>query len=43
MGLFAPALPSAVEEAMRAIEPDNLAPRDALDTLYRLKRMVTPL
>jgi DNA mismatch repair protein MutS len=41
MGLFAPSLPSPVEEALRGIDPDALAPRDALDTLYRLKRMLS--
>ena len=40
MGLFAPSLPSPVEEALRGIDPDALAPRDALDALYRLKRML---
>ncbi|MBB3227131.1 DNA mismatch repair protein MutS [Luteibacter sp. Sphag1AF] len=40
MGLFAPSLPSPVEEAVRAIDPDNLTPREALDALYRLRRMI---
>jgi DNA mismatch repair protein MutS len=30
---------SAVEEALKAIEPDTLAPREALDALYRLKAL----
>ena len=40
LGLFAPPLPSAAEEALRALEPDTLTPRDALETLYRLKKLV---
>jgi DNA mismatch repair protein MutS len=39
LGLFAPPLPSPVEEAMRAIDPDALSPREALDALYRLKKL----
>ncbi|WP_255548401.1 DNA mismatch repair protein MutS [Luteibacter sp. dw_328] len=40
MGLFAPSLPSPVEEALRAMDPDGLSPRDALDRLYKLKKML---
>ena len=40
LGLFAPPLPSAAEEALRALDPDTLTPRDALDLLYRLKRLL---
>jgi len=40
LGLFAPPLPSPAEEALRALEPDTLSPRDALETLYRLKKLV---
>jgi DNA mismatch repair protein MutS len=40
MGLFAPSLPSPVEEALRAMDPDDLSPRDALDRLYKLKKML---
>jgi len=40
MGLFAPSLPSPVEEALRAMDPDALSPRDALDRLYKLKKML---
>ena len=40
MGLFAPSLPSPVEEALRAMDPDELSPRDALDRLYKLKKML---
>ena len=39
LGLFAPPLPSAAEEALRALDPDALTPRDALDALYRLKKL----
>jgi DNA mismatch repair protein MutS len=39
LGLFAPSLPSAIEDALRAIEPDALSPREALDALYRLKKL----
>ncbi|HEX3897222.1 MAG TPA: DNA mismatch repair protein MutS [Rudaea sp.] len=38
LGLFA-ARPSPLEEAMRDVDPDTLTPRDALDTLYRLKKL----
>ena len=43
--LFAPppapaaAEPSAMEQALAAIEPDSLTPREALDALYRLKSL----
>ena len=41
----APAAPpgpsNAVEDALTAIEPDRLSPREALDALYRLKSMMT--
>ncbi len=43
--LFAPppaaqaTAPSAVEAALAALDPDALSPRDALDALYRLKKM----
>ncbi|HUO99252.1 MAG TPA: hypothetical protein VMU01_11320, partial [Rhizomicrobium sp.] len=32
---------SAVEEALRAVEPDALAPKEALELLYDLKRKLT--
>ena len=35
-GLFAPPAPSPVVEALRAIDPDALSPREALETLYHL-------
>ncbi len=40
LGLFAPPLPSPAEEALRALDPDALTPREALDALYRLKTML---
>jgi DNA mismatch repair protein MutS len=40
LGLFAPPLPSPAEEALRALDPDRLSPRDALEALYRLKKLV---
>ena len=40
MGLFAPSLPSPVEEALRSIDPDDLSPRDALEQLYKLRKML---
>jgi len=39
LGLFAPPLPSPAEEALRALDPDALSPREALDALYRLKKL----
>ncbi|HEY6545409.1 MAG TPA: DNA mismatch repair protein MutS, partial [Dokdonella sp.] len=39
LGLFAPPLPSAAEEALRALDPDSLSPREALEALYRLKKL----
>ncbi|MCD8515451.1 MAG: DNA mismatch repair protein MutS [Burkholderiaceae bacterium] len=32
--------PSAVEQALAATDPDNLTPREALDALYRLRRLL---
>ena len=39
LGLFAPPQPSAAETALRELDPDALSPREALDALYRLKRL----
>jgi DNA mismatch repair protein MutS len=39
LGLFAPATPSRVDEALRDVDPDALSPREALEALYRLKRL----
>ena len=38
-GLFAPA-PSASLEALAAIDPDELTPKQALEALYRLKSLL---
>jgi DNA mismatch repair protein MutS len=40
LGLFAPPLPSPIEEALRTIDPDELSPRAALDLVERLKKML---
>ena len=37
-----PATASAALEALRAIDPDALSPREALDLLYRLKQLDAP-
>ncbi|MBW7921635.1 MAG: DNA mismatch repair protein MutS [Rubellimicrobium sp.] len=37
----APAGPSAVEERLAGVHPDLLSPREALDLVYDLKRLVT--
>jgi DNA mismatch repair protein MutS len=37
-----PARESAVEKALAAIEPDALAPREALELIYKLKAMTEP-
>jgi DNA mismatch repair protein MutS len=39
LGLFAPPTPSQAEQALRDLDPDALSPREALDALYRLKRL----
>ncbi len=36
----ASAAPSAVEEALSEIDPDDLTPRDALEALYRLRQLL---
>ncbi len=40
LGLFAPPMPSPVEEQLRAVDADELSPRAALDLVYRLKKML---
>ncbi|MDO1530295.1 DNA mismatch repair protein MutS [Fulvimonas sp. R45] len=40
LGLFAPQEPSAAERALADIDPDALAPREALEALYRLKALL---
>ena len=32
-------VPSAVEERLRALKPDELSPREALELVYELKRL----
>ncbi|HVV96045.1 MAG TPA: DNA mismatch repair protein MutS, partial [Rhodanobacteraceae bacterium] len=39
LGLFDAPRASAIEEALRTIDPDALSPREALDALYRLKKL----
>jgi DNA mismatch repair protein MutS len=39
LGLFAPPVPSQTDQALRDLDPDALSPREALDALYRLKRL----
>lgn len=39
IGLFAP-VPSAAMEALAALEPDELTPKQALEALYRLKHLL---
>jgi len=38
LGLFA-ARPSALEEALKGLDPDAMSPREALEALYRLKAL----
>jgi DNA mismatch repair protein MutS len=40
LSLFAPPAPSPVAAALRALDPDALSPREALDALYRLHRLL---
>ena len=40
LGLFAPAPPSAAEDALRSVDPDALTPREAMEALYRLKSLL---
>jgi DNA mismatch repair protein MutS len=39
--LFDPPRPSAAEEALRALDPDAMSPREALDALYRLRKLTS--
>jgi DNA mismatch repair protein MutS len=34
--------PGKVEAALAALDPDALTPRDALDALYTLKKLIQP-
>jgi DNA mismatch repair protein MutS len=38
----APSPPSPVEEALKALDPDGISPREALEALYRLKSLARP-
>ncbi len=40
LSLFAPPAPHPAVNALEALDPDRLTPRDALDALYRLKGMI---
>ena len=40
MSLFAPEPPSPALQALRDLDPDGLSPRQALETLYRLKTLL---
>jgi len=40
MSLFTPAPEGPALEALRSLEPDELSPRQALDELYRLKKLL---
>jgi DNA mismatch repair protein MutS len=40
LGLFDLPRKSVVEDALREIDPDTMAPRDALDALYRLRKLL---
>jgi len=40
LGLFEPAAPDPLRERLAALEPDALSPREALDALYDLKRLL---
>jgi DNA mismatch repair protein MutS len=33
--------PSPVEEALKALDPDGMSPREAMDALYKLKGLLT--
>jgi DNA mismatch repair protein MutS len=39
LGLFAPEAPSAIEEALASLDPNNLTPMEALAQLHELKRL----
>ncbi|HKE49327.1 MAG TPA: DNA mismatch repair protein MutS [Rhodanobacteraceae bacterium] len=39
LGLFDTTRPSPAEDALREMDPDAMSPRDALDALYRLKKL----
>jgi DNA mismatch repair protein MutS len=41
-GLFAPPAPAPALEALDALQPDELTPRQALEALYRLRALLPP-
>jgi DNA mismatch repair protein MutS len=41
-GLFAPAAPAPALEALAALDPDELTPKQALEALYRLRTLLPP-
>jgi DNA mismatch repair protein MutS len=41
LGLFDAPRPSAAEDALRELDPDTMSPREALDALYRLKKLAS--
>jgi DNA mismatch repair protein MutS len=41
-GLFAPPAPAPALEALAALDPDELTPKQALEALYRLRAMLPP-
>ncbi|MGH8612826.1 MAG: DNA mismatch repair protein MutS [Gammaproteobacteria bacterium] len=40
LGLFEAPVPDPLQEAVAALDPDLLSPREALETLYRLKALI---
>jgi DNA mismatch repair protein MutS len=42
LDLFAPATGHPALDALRALDPDSLTPRQALEALYRLRRLAAP-
>ena len=42
LDLFPPREDHPVVEALSALDPDELSPRSAMETLYRLKAMLAP-
>ncbi len=40
ISLFEPAPPGPLDRALAELDPDHLSPREALDALYRLKKLV---
>lgn len=39
--MFASLEPGPVEQALAELDPDELTPRQALETLYRLRKMLS--